>query len=68
MKLTNKHNDILTFIKQQPRTKKEIVEQFKSWYHKGLYASKYIPMQLKALVLHGFLEVENDIYKIKQQT
>lgn len=63
MKTTQKHNDIINFVKQQPRSKTEIIEQFKSWYPWGC-ASKYIPVQLNALVKHRLLYVENEVYKI----
>jgi len=64
MKLTDKHKDIIAFIHQAPRTKSEIIERFKGWHSWG-GASKYIPIRLAALVKHGFLECENDTYKLK---
>jgi len=62
MKLTDKHHDIIAFIHQAPRSKVEIIERFKSWYHLGKFASKYIPVQLNSLVNLGFLECKDGIY------
>lgn len=70
MNLTKNHKKIIAFIYEQPRTKAEIIEQFKGWYHRGLYASKYLPVTLNALVKHNILECVDGVYKtiIEKQT
>jgi len=61
---TPRHNTIHT---PSPTHKAEIIERFKMWYPWGC-ASKYIPVQLAALVKHGYLECKDGIYTLLAKT